>query len=189
MNGTDPMTTTATLEEVQAYQYRLARARREIEKEKILLEQRKATTSASSRRRADLSRQSRTSDDNHRAAHDRGRSRLQHIPEHEREHLIQNLDMSFMLIDTRGNIVPKTSDAGYMAAQAFILASKPPDGDPREALYQMAITGVGVMGTMFADLVHHNPKVLHGEIVLDPLRWREILHEQMWRGIQKLKIE
>jgi hypothetical protein len=30
------------------------------------------------------------------------------IPEEERENLIQNLDMSFMSIDTRRNIIPKT---------------------------------------------------------------------------------
>jgi hypothetical protein len=150
MNGTEPMTTAATLEEMQAYQYKLARARREIEKENVILEQRKAAASASSMRRAELSRQSATSGDNRRAARDRGRSRLQHIPEHEREYLIQNLDMSLMSIDKRGNIIPKTPEAGYMAAQAFIPASKPPAGDPREALYQMAMTGVGVMGTTFA---------------------------------------
>jgi hypothetical protein len=72
------------------------------------------------------------------------------MPENEREHLIQNLDMSFMSIDTRGHIIPKTPEAGYMATHAFILASKPPPGDPREALYQMAMAGVGVMGTALA---------------------------------------
>jgi hypothetical protein len=64
--------------------------------------------------------------------------------------LVQNLDMSFMSIDTRGNIIPKTPEAGYMATQAFILASRPPPGDPREALYNMAMAGVGAMGTAFA---------------------------------------
>jgi hypothetical protein len=58
--------------------------------------------------------------------------------------------MSFMSIDTRGNIIPKTPEAGYMATQAFILASRPPPGDPREALYNMAMAGVGAMGTAFA---------------------------------------
>jgi hypothetical protein len=58
--------------------------------------------------------------------------------------------MSFMSIDTRGNIIPKTPEAGYMATQAYILASRPPAGDPREALYQMAMAGDGVMGTAFA---------------------------------------
>jgi hypothetical protein len=72
------------------------------------------------------------------------------VCEHERENLIQNLDMSFMSIDTRGHIIPKTPEAGYMATHAFILASKPPPGDPREVLYQMAMAGVGVMGTAIA---------------------------------------
>ena len=141
------MTTSATLQELQAYQYRLARARREIEKAKVVLEQRKAAASASSARRANLSRQSGSTGDSHRAACARGRSRLANVPEHERENLIQNLDMSFMSIDTRGHIIPKTPEAGYLATHAFMLASKPPAGDPREAVYNMAMTGVGIMGT------------------------------------------
>ena len=149
MNGSEPMATTATPEEWQAYQYRLARVARELEKQTAELNRRKEAASASSRRRADLSRQSRTSGDSHREARNRARSRLQHIPEAEREHLVQNLDMSFMSIDTRGNIIPKTPEAGYMATHAFILASKPPPGDPRETLYNMAIAGVGAMGTAF----------------------------------------
>jgi hypothetical protein len=75
---------------------------------------------------------------------------LQNIPEAERENLVQNLDMSFMSIDTRGNIIPKTPEAGYLATQSFILASRPPPGDPREALYNMAMAGCGVMETAFA---------------------------------------
>jgi hypothetical protein len=151
IDGTEPMTTTATAEELQAYQYRLARARRELEKQKVELDRRKAAASESSRRRAELSRQSGTSGgDSHRAARNRARSRLQHIPEAEKENLVQNLDMSFMSIDTRGDIIPKTPEDGYMAAQAFILVSRPPPKDPREALYNMAMAGVGAMGTAFA---------------------------------------
>jgi hypothetical protein len=71
------------------------------------------------------------------------------MPEADRENLVQNLDMSFMSIDTRGNIIPKTPEAGYMVTQAFILATKPPPGDPREALYNMAMAGVGAMGTAY----------------------------------------
>jgi hypothetical protein len=144
------MATTATVEELQAYQYRLARAGRELEKQTEVLNKRREAASASSRRRADLSRHSGTSGDSHREARNRARSRLQNIPEAERENLVQNLDMSFMSIDTRGNIIPKTPEAGYMATQAFILASRPPPGDPREALYNMAMAGVGAMGTAFA---------------------------------------
>jgi hypothetical protein len=151
INGTEPMTVTATPEELQAYQYRLARTRRELEKQKIALDRRQEAASASSRRRAEQSRQSGTSGSNQRGARNRARSRLNNIPEAERENLVQNLDMSFMSIDTRGNIIPKTPEAGYMATQAFILASKPPAGDPREALYNMAMAGVGAMGAAFVN--------------------------------------
>jgi predicted nucleic acid-binding Zn-ribbon protein len=112
MDGTEPMTTTATAEELQAYQYRLARVSRELEKQTAALNRRQEAASASSRRRADLSRQSGNSGDSHREARRRARSRLQNIPEAERENLVQNLDMSFMSIDTRGNIIPKTPEAG-----------------------------------------------------------------------------
>jgi hypothetical protein len=66
LDGSEPMETTATVEELQAYQYRLARAARELEKQTAELNRRKEAASASSRRRADLSRQSRTSGDSHR---------------------------------------------------------------------------------------------------------------------------
>src|SRR5215203_4347420 len=144
MDGSEPMTTTATVQELQAYQYRLARVSRELEKQTASLNRRKEAASASSRRRAELSRQSGTSGDSHREARRRARSRLQNIPEAERETLIQNLNMSFMSIDTRG------PEAGYMATQAFILASRPPPGDPREPFFNMAMAGVEVMGTAFA---------------------------------------
>ncbi|KAK1604633.1 hypothetical protein QYE76_028306 [Lolium multiflorum] len=148
MDGSEPMTTTATVQELQAYQYRLARVSRELEKQTTSLNRRKEAASASAA--SSRARQSETSADSHREARRRARSRLQNIPEEERGNIIQNLDMSFMSIDTRGNIIPKTPEAGYMATQAYILASRPPPGDPREPLFNMAMAGVGVMGTAFA---------------------------------------
>src|SRR5215217_1213867 len=174
MDGTEPMNTTATVQELQAYQYRLARVSRELEKQTASLNRRKEAASASSRRRAELSRLSGTSGDSHREARRRARSRLQNIPEAERGNIIQNLDMSFMSIDERGNIIPKTPEAGYMATQAYILASRPPPGDPREPLYNMAMAGVGVMGTAFATTPpEENPRQnspRHTAAVQDPPR-------------------
>jgi hypothetical protein len=72
------------------------------------------------------------------------------IPEAERENLVQNLDMSFMSIDTRGHIIPKTLEAGYMATHAYLMATRPPQGDPRASLYQMAMAGIRVMGAAIA---------------------------------------
>ncbi|KAK1692427.1 hypothetical protein QYE76_009124 [Lolium multiflorum] len=73
MDGSEPMATTATVEELQAYQYRLARAGRELEKQTEVLNKRREAASASSRRRADLSRHSGTSGDSHREARNRAR--------------------------------------------------------------------------------------------------------------------
>jgi hypothetical protein len=135
MDGTEPMTTAATLEALQAYQYKIARSKRELEKQMAVLDQRRVAAVASSERRANLRRQSRTTGDSHRNTRSRARSRLANVPEQDRENLIQNLDMSFMSIDTRGNIIPKTPKVGYMATHAYIMTSKPPQGDPRESLY------------------------------------------------------
>ena len=115
-----------------------------------LLDERRAAAAASSERRANLSRHSRTSGDSHRNTRSRARSRLANAPEADRENLVQNLDMSFMSIDTRWDIIPKTPEAGYMVTLAYIMASKPPQGDPRESLYQMAMAGVNVMGAAIA---------------------------------------
>jgi hypothetical protein len=45
-----------------------------------------------------------------------------------------------------------------MATHAFILASKPPAGDHREALYNMAMAGVGIMGIAIAGSSTPQPK-------------------------------
>jgi hypothetical protein len=58
--------------------------------------------------------------------------------------------MSFMSIDTRGNIIPKTPEAGYTVTHAFLMVSRPSPGDSRSSLYQMAMAGVGVMGAAIA---------------------------------------
>ncbi|KAK1610464.1 hypothetical protein QYE76_034137 [Lolium multiflorum] len=57
MDGTEPMNTTATAEELQAYQYKLARVGRELEKQTADLNRRKEAAAESSRRRAELSQQ------------------------------------------------------------------------------------------------------------------------------------
>jgi hypothetical protein len=150
MNGTEPMTTQVSAAALQAYQYKLSRSRRELEKLQQKLDEIRAAADASSERRNNLSQHSRNSADNHRDSRGRARSRLAGIPEGERDNLIQNLDMSFMSIETRGHIIPKTPEAGYMVTHAYLMASRPPQGDPRSSLYQMAMVGVGVMGAAIA---------------------------------------
>ena len=150
INGTELMTTQATAAALTAYQYKLSRARRELEKLQEKLDARRAAADASSERRANLSAHSRNSADNQSNHRGRARSRMAGIPEAERENLVQNLDMSFMSIDTRGHIIPKTPEAGYMATHAYLMATRPPQGDPRASLYQTAMAGIGVMGAAIA---------------------------------------
>jgi hypothetical protein len=57
----------------------------------------------------------------------------------------QNLDSSFLSVDERGNIVPKTPETALVAAQAYILTMQPAPGDPRESMHQTAIKGLGLI--------------------------------------------
>jgi hypothetical protein len=59
---------------------------------------------------------------------------------------LQNLYSSFLLINERRNIVPKTSEAALVAAQAYLLTTQPALGDPQESMLQAAIKGLGLIG-------------------------------------------
>jgi hypothetical protein len=59
---------------------------------------------------------------------------------------LQNLYSSFLLINERGNIIPKTSEAALVAAQAYLLTTQPALGDPQESMHQAAIKGLGLIG-------------------------------------------
>jgi hypothetical protein len=111
------------------------------------IDARKVAVDASGERRANLSTQSGNSSNNHREPRGRARSHMAGIPEAERgEHLIQGLDMSFMSIDSRVHITPKMPEAAYMATHAYLMATRPPQGDPRATLYQTDMAGIDVMG-------------------------------------------
>jgi hypothetical protein len=43
---------------------------------------------------------------------------------------VPNLDSSFLSVDERGNIVPKTPKAALVATQAYLLTMQPTSGDP-----------------------------------------------------------
>jgi hypothetical protein len=62
------------------------------------------------------------------------------------ENRMQNLDLSFLSINERGNIIPKTPEAALVAAQAYLLTTQPAPGDPRESMHQAAIKGLGLIG-------------------------------------------
>jgi hypothetical protein len=58
----------------------------------------------------------------------------------------QNLDSSFLSVDERWNIMPKTPKAALVAAQAYLLTTQPALGDPRESMHKAAIKGLGLIG-------------------------------------------
>jgi hypothetical protein len=70
---------------------------------------------------------------------------LKHI---DRRNLTQNLDSSFLSIDERGKIIPKTPDASLVAAQAYLFTTQPTPGDPRESMPQATLQGLGLVGNI-----------------------------------------
>jgi hypothetical protein len=58
---------------------------------------------------------------------------------------VQNLYSSFLSVDERGNIVPKTPEAALVAAQAYLLTTQPSPGDPRTSTHQASIQGLGLI--------------------------------------------
>jgi hypothetical protein len=55
---------------------------------------------------------------------------LSNINQGDRNNLTQNLDSSFISIDERGNIIPKTLEATLVVAQTYLLTTQPTTNDP-----------------------------------------------------------
>lgn len=86
------------------------------------------------------------------------------IPEGEcGEHLIQDLDMSFMWIDSRGHIMPKTPEAAYMVTHAYMMVTRLPPGDPRASLYQTAMADISVIGEVLEQTFESSPNILQAD--------------------------
>jgi hypothetical protein len=80
------------------------------------------------------------------------------IPEGEcGEHLIQDLDMSFMWIDSRGHIMPKTP--GYLLA----IPEHPYIKLPRASLYQTAMADISVIGEVLEQTFESSPNILQAD--------------------------
>jgi hypothetical protein len=147
VTGEVPMAENATREELMAYQYLLHRQRCELLKMQERLNERRAAADESSRRRAALSSTSTTAGGHPR----RSSSRLNHIPFNERDHLVHDLDLSFMSVDAQGNIVPKTPQASLVATQTYMIATQPEANDPRAALHHSTLAGLGMIEASLAD--------------------------------------
>jgi hypothetical protein len=49
--------------------------------------------------------------------------------------LARNLESSFLSVDERGNIIPKTPEAALVVVQAYLFTTQPTPGDPRESMH------------------------------------------------------
>jgi hypothetical protein len=78
-----------------------------------------------------------------------------------------NLDLSFLSVDERGNIIPKTPEAALVAAQAYLFTTQPTPGDPREHMHRATLQGLGLVGDKLKQETKH--RVVTGEPTsLDP---------------------
>jgi hypothetical protein len=138
------------------YHYALRQQAKQLAKDKIEIQKRKDSAIAASNaaRRA----QSDASHTNERRNHRHG-SRYENLEYSERQGISRNLDSSFLSVDEQGNIVPKTPEATLVAAQAYLLTTRPSPGDPREHMHGAALNGLNMVGHKLSAKggeTHHN---------------------------------
>jgi hypothetical protein len=125
------------------YHYALRQQAKQLAKDKIEIQKRKdsaiAASNAARRARSDASHT------NARRNHRHG-SRYENLEYSERQSISKNLDSSFLSVDEQGNIVPKTPEAALVAAQAYLLTTRPSPGDPREHMHRAALNGLNMVG-------------------------------------------
>jgi hypothetical protein len=135
----------ATRDKLLAYRYLLYLEKKEIRRMRQELDERKERANESIRRRAALSSIGNSSvgagNCNRRTS-----SRLRNIPKGERQEMTQQLELSFMSIDSRGNIQPKMPQAAMVACQTYLMITQPPNDDPRAATHRTALASLNIVG-------------------------------------------
>jgi hypothetical protein len=77
--------------------------------------------------------------------HHKHGSRVDNLKHADRRSLSRNLDSSFLSVNERGNIIPKTPEA----VQAYLFTTPPTPRDPRESMHRAALQGLGLVGNRF----------------------------------------
>jgi hypothetical protein len=138
-----PIPSNSSKDILLGYHYALRQQAKQLAKEKIEIQQRKesAITASNAARRA-------RSDASHTNARRNCRhgSRYENLEYSERQSISKNLDSSFLSVDEQGNIIPKTPEAALVAAQAYLLTTRPSSGDPREHMHRAALNGLNMVG-------------------------------------------
>jgi hypothetical protein len=125
------------------YHYALRQQAKQLAKEKIEIQRRKDSAIAASE--AARKAQSDASYSNARKNRRHG-SRYDNLEYSDRQSISKNLDSSFLSVDEQGNILPKIPEAALVAAQAYLLTTRPSPGDPREHMHRAALNGLNMVG-------------------------------------------
>jgi hypothetical protein len=80
------------------------------------------------------------------AAMRRHGSRVENLEHSDRRNLSRNLDSSFISVDEKGNIIPKTPEVVLVAAQTYLYIMRTSPGDPREHMHRAALQGLRMLG-------------------------------------------
>jgi hypothetical protein len=119
INGAANIPSDASKNVLMGYQYALYRKGRHLEQVQKQLKEPHFVASESSRCRVALRNASYTNVEGHR----RRGSRLDNMDFSEIISLVMNLESSFISVDERGNIIPKTPEATLVEAQTYLLTT------------------------------------------------------------------
>jgi hypothetical protein len=137
-----PIPSNSSKDVLLGYHYALRQQAKQLVKEKIEIQQRKesaiAASNAARRARSDASHTNARRNRRHGL-------RYENLEYSERQSISKNLDSSFLSVDEQGNIVPKTPEAALVAAQAYLLTTRPSPGDPREHMHRVALNGLNMV--------------------------------------------
>jgi hypothetical protein len=134
----------ARKEVLLGYHYALHRQSKQLEREKSEIRKRRESVSAASKAYHEARSNALHTNS---SRHNRHGSRVDNLEHSDRMNLSRNLDSSFLLVDERGNIMPKTPEAALVAAQAYLYTTQPTPGDPREHMHWATLQGLRLVGS------------------------------------------
>jgi len=138
-----PPTPGASPGTLSAYHSILERNRVRLAKLEAELEKRRQDADTSSLRRAELSELPSV------GSHSRGskyRPRIPRLSERDVAGITQNLNNSFMMMDSVGLMRPKTAEGAAVQLAAYLVGNPPAPDAPQAALHRVAIESLGILG-------------------------------------------
>jgi hypothetical protein len=129
----------ASKEVLLGYHYALHRQSRQLERERSEIRKRREKVSVASKGMHEAcNNASRTNI----RRHNRHGSRFDNLEHSDRRNISRNHDSSFLSVNERSDIMPKTPEAALVAAQAYLYNMQPNPGDPREYMHRATLQGL-----------------------------------------------